>query len=209
MSLIFELSKNSRRCAVFPDGGVHQYQLPEKYARKQLDLPQIAEVDLVRHYMGLSRLAFGVDNGFYPLGSCTMKYNPKVNEETAALEGFTQIHPLQPVGTVKGALKALKQLQDALCDLTGMDAMTLKPAAGAHGEFTGMQIIRKYFVSRGLPERNEVIIPDSAHGTNPASAAMNGFKVVAVKSNENGGVDLDSLRAAVGEHTAALMLTNP
>ena len=209
MSLIFELSKANRRCTVFPDGGVHQYQLPQKHARKQLDLPEIAEVDLVRHYMGLSRLAFGVDNGFYPLGSCTMKYNPKVNEETAALEGFTDIHPLQPAGTVKGALKALKQLQDALCDLTGMDAMTLKPAAGAHGEFTGMQIVKKYFVSHGMPERNEVIIPDSAHGTNPASAAMNGLKVVAVRSNENGGVDLDSLRAAVGEHTAALMLTNP
>ncbi|MBQ3376584.1 MAG: aminomethyl-transferring glycine dehydrogenase subunit GcvPB [Erysipelotrichaceae bacterium] len=209
MSVIFELSKANRRCAVFPDRGVHQYKLSDGHVRKNLELPEVAEVDLVRHYMGLSRKAFGVDNGFYPLGSCTMKYNPKINEEVAALEGFNEIHPLQPASTVKGALKALKQLQDALCDLTGMDAMTLKPAAGAHGEFTGMQIIRKYFVSNGMPERNEVIIPDSAHGTNPASAAMNGLKVVAVKSNENGGVDLESLQAAVGEHTAALMLTNP
>ena len=209
MSLIFEISRKGRRCAQFPDRKVHQYELPENMTRKQLDLPEVAEVDLVRHYMGLSRLAFGVDNGFYPLGSCTMKYNPKVNEEVAALEGFNEIHPLQPASTVKGALEALKQLQDALCELTGMDAMTLKPAAGAHGEFTGMQIVRKYFVANGHPERNEVIIPDSAHGTNPASAAMNGLKVVAVKSNENGGVDLDSLREAVGEHTAALMLTNP
>ena len=209
MSLIFEISRKGRRCAQFPDRGVHQYELPENMTRKQLDLPEVAEVDLVRHYMGLSRMAFGVDNGFYPLGSCTMKYNPKVNEEVAALEGFNEIHPLQPASTVKGALEALKQLQDALCELTGMDAMTLKPAAGAHGEFTGMQIVKKYFVATGHPERNEVIIPDSAHGTNPASAAMNGLKVVAVKSNENGGVDLDSLREAVGEHTAALMLTNP
>ena len=209
MSLIFEISRRGRRCAQFPDRGVHQYELPETMKRQQLDLPEVAEVDLVRHYMGLSRMAFGVDNGFYPLGSCTMKYNPKVNEEVAALEGFNEIHPLQPAGSVKGALEALKQLQDALCELTGMDAMTLKPAAGAHGEFTGMQIIKKHFVSSGHPERNEVIIPDSAHGTNPASAAMNGLKVVAVKSNENGGVDLESLREAVGVNTAALMLTNP
>ncbi|MBR0385878.1 MAG: aminomethyl-transferring glycine dehydrogenase subunit GcvPB [Erysipelotrichaceae bacterium] len=210
MSLIFEISRAERRCTVMPDRHLDQYVIPAAFARKQQpELPEVSEVDLVRHYVGLSRKVYGVDNLFYPLGSCTMKYNPKVNEEAAALEGFTDVHPLQPQETVKGCLEVLSELQESLCEITGMDAMTLQPAAGAHGEFTGMQLVRKHFMSTGHPERNEVIIPDSAHGTNPASASMNGLKVISVKSNDEGGIDLDELRKAVGENTAALMLTNP
>jgi len=208
--LIFEKSAAGRRCAVMPDRGVHQYKLPEKYARKQAPgLPEVAEVDLVRHYVGLSRMAFGVDDGFYPLGSCTMKYNPKVDEQTAAFKGFTDIHPLQPAHTVKGALQVIKQLSDDLCAITGMDAFTLQPAAGAHGEFTGMQLVHAYHKSRHDEGRTEIIIPDSAHGTNPASAAMNGFAVVSVPSDADGGIDIAKLKETVNEHTAALMLTNP
>ena len=210
MSLIFEISRENRRCTITPDRGIHEFELPAGFARSDKPaLPEVSEVDLVRHYVGLSRKVYGVDNLFYPLGSCTMKYNPKVNEEAAALEGFNDIHPLQPEETVKGAIKVLSELQKDLCEITGMDAMTLQPAAGAHGEFTGMQLVKKYFQHTGHPERNEVIIPDSAHGTNPASASMNGLKVISVQSNEEGGIDLDALKAAVGANTAALMLTNP
>ena len=150
-----------------------------------------------------------MNDGFYPLGSCTMKYNPRVNEEAAAQPGFTQLHPLQPVETVQGALEVIYTAEKMLCEITGMDGMTFQPAAGAHGEYTGLLLIRKYHQSRGDTARTKIIVPDSAHGTNPASATMAGFKVVSVPSNEQGGVDLDALRKAVGPDTAGLMLTNP
>lgn len=209
MELLFEKTRPGRRCMTFPSLEVPVYSLDQKYCRKNLELPELAEVDVVRHYTALSRRAYGVDDGFYPLGSCTMKYNPKVNEDVAALKGFTSIHPLQPEHTVQGALKAMKFLSDALMEITGMDAITLQPAAGAHGEYTGLSLIRAYHLFRGDVKRTKVIVPDSAHGTNPATANMAGFQTVNIPSNEENGVDLDALRAAVGEDTAALMLTNP
>ena len=151
----------------------------------------------------------GVNDGFYPLGSCTMKYNPKVNEEAAALPGFKKLHPLQPLSTAQGALEVLWNAERLLCEITGMDAMTFEPAAGAHGEFTGLLLIKAYHVHRGDEKRTKIIVPDSAHGTNPASAAMCGYQVVSIPSREDGCVDLDQLRQAVGEDTAGLMLTNP
>ena len=166
-------------------------------------------MDLSRHYTELAKQTHGVNDGFYPLGSCTMKYNPRVNEEAAAQPGFTQLHPLQPVETVQGALEVIHTAEKMLCEITGMDGMTFQPAAGAHGEYTGLLLIRKYHQSRGDTARTKIIVPDSAHGTNPASATMAGCKVVSVPSNEQGGVDLDALRKAVGPDTAGLMLTNP
>jgi glycine dehydrogenase subunit 2 len=166
-------------------------------------------VEVARHYSALERRAFGVNNGFYPLGSCTMKYNPRLNEDVAALPGFTQVHPLQPAHTVQGCLAALRQAETMLCDITGMDAMTFQPAAGAHGEWTGLLLIKAYHRARGNSARTKMLVPDSAHGTNPASAAMAGYTVVNIPSNAQGGVDLDALRAAAGPDTAGLMLTNP
>lgn len=210
MNLLFEISCPGRRCVTTPLCDVPETALPSEFVREEPPaLPEVSEVDLVRHYMGLSRRAFGVDNGFYPLGSCTMKYNPKLNDELASLPGFTEIHPLQPAHTAQGCLQVMQLLSDALCEITGMDAMTLQPAAGAHGEFTGLQLIRAYHLQKGGTARTKVLVPDSAHGTNPASAVMNGFSVVNIPSTPDGLVDLDALRAAVGPDTAALMLTNP
>ncbi len=210
MSLIFEKSREGRQCVTLPANDCKAASLPDKFARvAPLNLPEVAEVDLVRHYTNLSRKAFGVDNGFYPLGSCTMKYNPKINEEAAALKGFTDVHPLQSVDTAQGCLEVMSTLCNYLCEITGMDAMTLQPAAGAHGEFTGLALISAYLKSNGKTQRNKLIVPDSAHGTNPASAVMNGFTVVNIPSTPDGMVDLDALSAAVGDDTAALMLTNP
>lgn len=209
-SLIFEKSREGRRCAAIPANDCAAVAVPEKFARKApLNLPEVAEVDLVRHYTNLSRNAFGVDNGFYPLGSCTMKYNPKINEEAASLKGFTDVHPLQCAASVQGCLEAIGTLSDYLCEITGMDAITLQPAAGAHGEFTGLALISAYLKANGETGRDKLIVPDSAHGTNPASAVMNGFTVVNIPSTPDGMVDLEALAAAVGEDTAALMLTNP
>lgn len=208
--VIFELSSAGRRCTRFPVQQVTNYQLPEQFGRQTpLRLPEVAEVDLVRHYLGLSKKAYGVDNGFYPLGSCTMKYNPKVNEDIAALPGFTELHPLQPLSTVRGALQVIETLSTDLQKITGMDAFTLQPAAGAHGEFTGLLMVKAYHLHHRQPQRTKIIIPDSAHGTNPASAAMVGFTIVSVASNADGGVDLEALRTVVDDETAALMLTNP
>lgn len=173
------------------------------------ELPDISELGLVRHYTGLSKRNAGVDNLFYPLGSCTMKYNPKINEAVASLAGFTKIHPLQDADTVQGALEAMYLLENHLCKITGMDAMTLQPAAGAHGELCGLMIIKAYHEKNKDTKRDKIIIPDSAHGTNPASASMAGFTTVEIKSAPDGGVDIDALKAAVGEDTAGLMLTNP
>ena len=210
MKLIFEKSVPGRRCSILPRCDVEEVQLPQELRRQEAPaLPELSEVDLSRHYTELAKQTHGVNDGFYPLGSCTMKYNPRVNEEAAAQPGFTQLHPLQPVETVQGALEVIHTAEKMLCEITGMDGMTFQPAAGAHGEYTGLLLIRKYHQSRGDTARTKIIVPDSAHGTNPASATMAGFKVVSVPSNEQGGVDLDALRKAVGPDTAGLMLTNP
>ncbi|MCL2508630.1 MAG: aminomethyl-transferring glycine dehydrogenase subunit GcvPB [Oscillospiraceae bacterium] len=208
--LIFSKSRPGRRCTVIPKCDVPKADIPHELLRETAPgLPEIAEVDLVRHYTNLSRRAFGVDNGFYPLGSCTMKYNPKVNEEAAALRSFTGIHPLQPPESVQGALQVMGVLSDCLREITGMNAISLQPAAGAHGEFAALVMIKAYLLDHGQPDRTKLIVPDSAHGTNPASAAMCGFEVVNIPSTADGLVDLDALKSAVGDDTAALMLTNP
>lgn len=207
--LIFERSHEGRHAYDLPALDVPAVDaVPEnmKNANK-LDLPELGEVDLVRHYTNLSRRNFGVDNGFYPLGSCTMKYNPKINEEVATL--FEQMHPLTDEDMCQGSLRLMYDLSNCLCEICGMDAFTLQPAAGAHGELTGLMHIRAYHEHRGDTARNTIIVPDAAHGTNPASAVMAGFKVREIKSAPDGGVDLNALREAVGPDTAGLMLTNP
>ncbi len=209
MKLIFERSVPGRHSDLLPVCDVPA--APADYAPRTRAprLPELAEVQVDRHFTELAGETRGVNGGFYPLGSCTMKYNPAVNERLAALPGFTDIHPLQPADTVQGALELMKTEEKYLCEITGMDAMTLQPAAGAHGEFTGLLLIKAYHRSRGDQARTKIIVPDSAHGTNPASAAMAGFEVVNIASDANGYVDLDALRAAVGPDTAGLMLTNP
>lgn len=210
MKLLFERSRVGRGSDLLPACDVPVVTYDQGLLRAEAPrLPEMAEVDLSRHYTELAKQTHGVNDGFYPLGSCTMKYNPRVNEEAAAQPGFTQLHPLQPVETVQGALEVIHTAEKMLCEITGMDSMTFQPAAGAHGEYTGLLLIRKYHQSRGDTARTKIIVPDSAHGTNPASATMAGFKVVSVPSNEQGGVDLDALRKAVGPDTAGLMLTNP
>lgn len=210
MQLIFEKSHEGRGCSILPPCDVPKASLPKKLRRGAAPrLPQISENDLSRHYSALARRSFGVNDGFYPLGSCTMKYNPKIDEETAALPGFTQIHPLQPAHTAQGCLQVLKLSEQYLCEITGMSGMVFQPAAGAHGEFTGLLLIKAYHRARGDLGRTKIIVPDSAHGTNPASASMAGFTVVNIPSAPDGCVDLDALKAAVGPDTAGLMLTNP
>ncbi len=210
MKLLFERSVDGRQQTIFPELDVPEVFFDEGMLRTEAPrLPQMAEVDLGRHYTELAKQTHGVNDGFYPLGSCTMKYNPRVNEQLAALPGFTDIHPLQPVGTAQGCLRAMRELEGMLAEICGMDALTLQPAAGAHGEYTGLLLIRAYHLAHDDTARTKIIVPDSAHGTNPASAVMAGFTVVSVPSNTDGGVDLDALRAAVGPDTAGLMLTNP
>ena len=210
MKLLFERSVPGRKQTIFPELDTPEAAFDGAYLRASAPrLPEMAEVDLGRHYTELAGQTHGVNNGFYPLGSCTMKYNPRVNEQVASLPGFTDIHPLQPVATVQGCLRVMHELEGALAEICGMDAITLQPAAGAHGEYTGLLLIRTYHLANGHTGRTKIIVPDSAHGTNPASAVMAGFTVVSVPSNAEGGVDLDALRAAVGEDTAGLMLTNP
>lgn len=208
MELIFERSKKGHGMDLFPALDVPAAEgLPLR--EKAPHLPELDEVELDRHYGQLEKQAFGVNHGFYPLGSCTMKYNPAVNETAASLKEFTHIHPLAPEDSVQGALAVMYHLQKLLSAITGMDEMTLQPAAGAQGEYTGLRLIRSYHLSRNDRKRTKIIVPDSAHGTNPASAAMAGYEVVHVPSNEQGGVDIEGLKAAVGEDTAGLMLTNP
>ncbi len=210
MKLLFEENKTGRGMDYLPERKTGNARPAGKYARvSRPRLPEISEVDLSRHYTQLAKQTHGVNDGFYPLGSCTMKYNPRIDEVTASLKGFTDLHPLQPLKTVQGALEVLFKAAKLLCAITGMDAMTFEQAAGAHGEYTGLLLIRKYHQDRKDEKRVNIIVPDSAHGTNPASAAMAGFKVVNIPSDENGGVDLNALRNAVGEDTAGLMLTNP
>jgi glycine dehydrogenase subunit 2 len=212
-ALIFELSKPGRIAYSLPECDVPELEaealIPVELLRgKPAELPEVYEVDVIRHYTELSRRNFGIDNGFYPLGSCTMKYNPKINEDVARFAGFAKIHPYQPEESIQGALELLYTLQNDIASLTGMDQVTLQPAAGAHGEWTGLMLIRAYHESRG-EVRTKVIVPDSSHGTNPASATVAGFDTITIKSDGSGMVDLDALRAAVGSDTAALMLTNP
>ncbi|MCC2717730.1 aminomethyl-transferring glycine dehydrogenase subunit GcvPB [Finegoldia magna] len=210
--LIFELSQPGRTGYKLPELDVEEKDnlIPEELlSNEELDLPEVSEVDVVRHYTNLSTLNFGVDTGMYPLGSCTMKYNPKINEEIIANPKLARLHPKQDDYQVQGALEAMYTLQKSLCEISAMDYMTLQPAAGAHGEITAITIFKKYHEVNGNSEKNEIIVPDSAHGTNPATAAMAGYKVVEVKSNENGVVDVEDLRKVVNEKTAGLMLTNP
>lgn len=184
--------------------------LPGELLREHLDLPDVAEYDVVRHFTRLSQMNFSVDIGMYPLGSCTMKFNPKFADTVSSFEGFSEIHPLQQEHTIQGTLRVMHELQEYLKELSDMDSITLQPLAGAHGEYTGILIIRKYHEDRGeLDRRTEIIVPDSAHGTNPASAAMGGFDVVEIPSGPNGTVNLDALKAALSHKTAALMITNP
>lgn len=210
MRLLFEKSVKGRRCSLLPACDVPASELPQAMQRESaLNLPELSESDVSRHYSALERRAHGVNDGFYPLGSCTMKYNPRINEVAASLPGFTGVHPLQPKSTVEGCLEALRLAEKYFCEITGMDAMTFQPAAGAHGELTGIMLIKKYHEAKGNAGRNKIIVPDSAHGTNPATAVMCGMQVVNIPSGADGCVDLEKLRAAAGEDTAGLMLTNP
>lgn len=214
-SLIFELSQPGRVAYSLPPLDVEEKELsqflPEHLIRKKdAVLPEVSELQLMRHYTLLSNKNFGVETGFYPLGSCTMKYNPKVNEAVARYSGFSAIHPYQPEETVQGALALMDELSENLAEITGMDTISLQPAAGAQGEWTGLLIIKAFHEKNGQGnQRRNILVPDSAHGTNPASAVVAGYDVVEIKSNERGTVDLDALRAAAGPDTAGLMLTNP
>ena len=210
--LIFDLSKEGRQGYSLPANKWEQSvsQLPAGLLRSEEPaLPQVSELDVVRHYTNLSQMNFGVDSGFYPLGSCTMKYNPKINEEIAAMPAFAGIHPLQPAESVQGALMIYRDLAKALSAITGMAEFTLNPFAGAHGELTGLMIIRQYHISRGDIKRTRIIVPDSAHGTNPASAAVCGLEIVQVKSKANGLVDVEDLKPLLDDTIAGIMMTNP
>ena len=210
MKLLFERSHPGRRCTILPACDVPTCEIDPALCREQAPhLPQMSENELSRHYTELAKQTYGVNDGFYPLGSCTMKYNPKVNDQIAALPGFASIHPLQPEETVQGCLEALDLAAQYLCEITGMDDMTFQPAAGAHGELTGLMLIKKYHQANGHEGRVNILVPDSAHGTNPASASMAGFHVISIPSLPNGCVDIEALRQAADEHTAGLMLTNP
>ena len=212
-NLIFELSQAGRKGFSLPKNRFGEYEIPATMRRAEdAALPECDEMTVVRHYTNLSANNFGVDNGFYPLGSCTMKYNPKINEEMAALPQFQNLHPLQPAETVRGAEAVCSLLCKSLCELTGLHAFTLKPFAGAHGELTGLMVIKRYHESRGDLQRTKVIVPDSAHGTNPASAAVCGLEIIEVKSLADGTVDVDALKeiiAQYGDTVAAMMMTNP
>jgi glycine dehydrogenase subunit 2 len=212
--LIFEITKPGRIGYSLPDLDIPEVDLstllPEGLLREEAaELPEVSELDIMRHYTALSKRNHGVDSGFYPLGSCTMKYNPKINESVARFPGFANIHPLQDEETVQGAMELMYDLQEHLIEITGMDDLTLQPAAGAHGEWTALMMIRAFHLANGDTQRTKVIVPDSAHGTNPASATVAGFDTITVKSDENGLVDLEDLKRVVGDDTAALMLTNP
>ncbi|MFC2055196.1 aminomethyl-transferring glycine dehydrogenase subunit GcvPB [Chloroflexota bacterium] len=207
--LIFEISSPGRAAFTLPELDVPVVQLPEGYARQELNLPEVSELDFVRHYTHLSQMNYSIDTVFYPLGSCTMKYNPKVNEKAATIEGLSQVHPLQPESTVQGSLQLMYELQEALKEIAGFSAISLQPAAGAHGEFTGVLIMRAYHESRGDSKRTKMLIPDSAHGTNPASTAMSGYTVIEIPSDKRGNVDLEVLKQECDDTVVGLMLTNP
>jgi glycine dehydrogenase subunit 2 len=211
---IFELSKPFRRgCTLpaldIPDEKIEDF-IPEKFLRKKpLQLPEVSQREIVSHFTNISNKNYNIDKGFYPLGSCTMKYNPKINEDISNLNGFKYLHPYQDLSSVQGALQIMFELGEMLAEITGMDQVSLQPAAGAHGELAGLMIIKAYHQKRGQSSRNKIIVPDSAHGTNPASAKVSGFDVVEISSNKNGKVDLESLKNVLDKETAGLMLTNP
>ncbi len=210
--LIFELSEEGRQGFLLPeyDYGKSTFKLPAKLRREEGPaLPEVDEPTVVRHYTNSSGNNFGVDTGFYPLGSCTMKYNPKVNEAMVSVANIADLHPAQPADTVQGALRVYRGLEKALCEIGGMAEFTLNPFAGAHGEYTGLMVIRAYLLSRADEDRRRVLVPDSAHGTNPASAAMAGFEIVEVKSLPDGTVDVEDLKSKLDATVAALMMTNP
>ena len=209
--LVFELSQKGRVGYSLPANRFPAApELPVELRREaSLDLPEVSEADVVRHYTNLSQMNFGVDTGFYPLGSCTMKYNPKINEEVAALPGFTGLHPLMHAGLTKGALKVYQDMNNFLAAITGLYAFTFDPCAGAHGELTGLMVMRQYHMMRGDLKRTKVIVPDSAHGTNPASAAVCGLEIMEVKSLENGRVDVEALKPLLDDTVAGMMMTNP
>ena len=212
--LIFEISKQGRRAYKLPSCDVDAIDIKEIIPKhllreKDVSLPEVSEVDVIRHYTLLSNKNYGVDTGFYPLGSCTMKYNPKINEDMASNSSFTMIHPYQNVKTLQGSLQLMYELSEKLSEISGMDQVSLEPSAGAQGELTGLMIIKAFHENNGDFKRIKVIVPDSAHGTNPASANVLGYEIVEIKSNENGGVDLDSLKSILSDEIAGLMLTNP
>lgn len=212
--LIFEISKEGRTAYSLPKLDVNELPLesiiPSQFINeKEVELPEVSEVDVVRHFTNLSNKNYGLDTGFYPLGSCTMKYNPKINEDMAALSSFADLHPYQPEETVQGALELMYNLEKHLSEISGMARTTLQPAAGAHGELTGLLIIKAYHASRGDSKRNKIIVPDSAHGTNPSSAQVAGFDIVEIKSDRYGAVDIEALKAVLDDTVAGLMLTNP
>ncbi len=209
--LIYEYSKKGKRGIYLSDKDndiINRY-IPKKMIRKNISLPSVSEIDVVRHFSRLSQMNWGVDLGTYPLGSCTMKYNPKFNEYNPVIRKIKNVHPYQPIESVQGLLKILYRLEKWLCEITGMERASFQPAAGAHAEFAGVLMIRKYHMVKGDKDRVEILIPDSAHGTNPASAAMGGFKVVTIPTDDKGLVDIDALNSAVSNKTAGIMLTNP
>ena len=206
---IYELSSPGRMGVRFPEPDVPITPLPDGLVRDDLPFPEVSEMSVIRHFTHLSQLNYSIDSGLYPLGSCTMKYNPRVNEEAARLPGFAFTHPLQPVETVQGNLLLMYELQEMLKEISGFVGVSLQPAAGAHGELTGVLIMRAYHRSRGELQRTRIIIPDSAHGTNPATSAMSGFEVVTVRSDADGNVDIEALRGLCDERLAGIMLTNP
>ncbi len=209
--LIFELSSPGKKAYRLPVCDVEEHTaLPEHLLRKsELVLPRVSEPEAVRHYTQLSMKNYGLDGGFYPLGSCTMKYNPKINEDAAAMAGLRDLHPYQPESTVQGALQLMYELGGMLSEIAGMEKFSLQPAAGAHGELTGLMIFKAYHESRGDGKRKKIIVPDSSHGTNPASAAEAGFEIIEIKSAPDGTVDLDALKSVLSDEVAGLMLTNP
>ena len=209
MKTLYEISKSGLRACTLRTADVPAYSFKRGLIGEKPNLPEVSESMLVRHYTALSKRAFGVDDGPYPLGSCTMKYNPKIDEYAANLPGFTNVHPLQRSDKAQGALAVISTLSAYLLEISGMDAITLQPCAGAHGEYTGLQLIRQYFLMRGDKKRTKIIVPDSAHGTNPASAVMCGFEVVSIPSDAKNGVNMEELKKALGNDVAGMMLTNP
>lgn len=213
-TLIFEKSSEGRKGYSLPALDVPEQELSQLLPQSQIRqnkaaLPQVSEGEVIRHYVLMSQTNHGVDSGFYPLGSCTMKYNPKINEDTCRLPGFAGLHPYQETSMVQGALQLIKEIEEYLAEIGGMDRVTLQPAAGAHGELTGLMLIRAYHEDKHGTPRKKIIIPDSAHGTNPATVTMCGYETVEIPSNEKGCVDLEALKAALDEDVAGLMLTNP
>ena len=209
MKTLYEISKSGLRACTLRTADVPAYNFKRGLIGEKPNLPEVSESMLVRHYTALSKRAFGVDDGPYPLGSCTMKYNPKIDEYAANLPGFTNVHPLQRSDKAQGALAVISTLSAYLLEISGMDAITLQPCAGAHGEYTGLQLIRQYFLMRGDKKRTKIIVPDSAHGTNPASAVMCGFEVVSIPSDAKNGVNMEELKKVLGNDVAGMMLTNP